>query len=282
MVGLSGAGWTLTLLPALGGAIGTLRFQDQDILRPTAEDATDPLESACFPLVPYANRIAGGRFGFGGRDVALPLNFGDHPNTLHGFGWHRPWEVAQAGPDRIRLVHAHDGSNGWPWRYRAEQTMELDENGLRLTLTLVNKAIEPMPAGIGLHPYFVCPPGTRLRFDAQRVWLTDAVQIPDRSAQVGHFGDWASGTSIAEADFVDHSYEGWGGKAMLDTGAHRVTLTAQGARDLHLFHPQGESFCCLEPVTHLPNAFNRPDGIFDVLPAGGTLTLVMRIGVDRG
>jgi len=282
MVQLSGAGWALTLLPALGGAIGTLRYQGEDILRPTADGATDPLHSACFPLVPYANRIAGGRFAFGGRDIALPLNFGDHPNTLNGFGWHRPWDVAQASPERVRLVHTHDGGEGWPWRYRAEQMFDLDENGLSLTLTLVNKAIEPMPAGIGLHPYFVCPPATRLRLNARRVWLTDAVQIPNEPAPADQFGDWVAGASIAEAGFVDHSYEGWDGTALLDTGKHQVRLIAEGARDLHLFHPEGESFCCLEPVSHLPDAFNTAGGTFDVVPPGGALTLVMRIGVEQG
>jgi aldose 1-epimerase len=282
MVQLSGVGWALTLLPALGGAIGTLRFQGEDILRPTADGTTDPLHSACFPLVPYANRIAGGRFSFGGRDMALPLNFGDHPNTLHGFGWQRPWEVAEFRPDRARLAHTHNGSDGWPWRYRAEQLFELDEQGLSLTLTLTNKSLESMPAGIGFHPYFTCPPGTRLRLNADRVWLTDAVQIPNDPAPADHFGDWATGASIAEAGFIDHSYEGWDGMAMLDTGHHKVRLTAEGARHLHLFHPEGESFCCLEPVSHLPDTFNREHGVFDIVPPGGTLALVMRIGVELG
>ena len=56
---------------------------------------------------------------------------------------------------------------------------------------------------------------------------------------------------------------------------------AEGARDLHLYHPAGESFCCLEPVSHLPDAFNRPEGVFDVVPAGGSLALTIRIGVER-
>lgn len=281
MIELSGAGWALTLLPALGGAIGALRHKGTDILRPTADDAIDPLQSACFPLVPYANRIAGGRFSFGGRAVALPLNFGDHPNTLHGFGWQRAWDVVEAGPDRARLAHVHDGGGGWPWRYRAEQLFELGEHGLRVTLTLANAAREPMPAGIGLHPYFAIHAGTRLCLNAARVWLTDGDQIPSEAVAAGHFGDWAAGASISDAGFIDHSYEGWDGLATLDRGDRIVRLTAEGARDLHLFHPEGESFCCLEPVSHLPDAFNRPDAVFDLLPPGGSLALTIRIAVEQ-
>ncbi|MDB5703317.1 MAG: Aldose epimerase family protein [Sphingomonas bacterium] len=280
MVTLAGAGWELGLLPALGGAIGSLRYRGEDILRPTPGGAADPLDSACFPLIPYANRIAGGRFSFGGRTIRLPLNFGDHPNSLHGMAWQRAWTVAETRPDRARLEHRH-GGDGWPWRYCAEQLFELGEDGLRVTLTLTNKSSEAMPAGIGLHPYFAIRPGTLLRLNAARVWLTDQNQIPTQPVAVDHFGDWAAGASIADAGFIDHSYEQWDGLATLDRGDRIIRLSAEGARDLHLFHPLGESFCCLEPVSHLPDAFNRPGAVFDLLPPGGALTLTMRIAVER-
>jgi len=278
---LAGAGWELQLLPALGGAIGALHHCGADILRPTPNAATDPLQAGCFPLVPYANRIAGGRFTFAGRDVALPLNFGDHPNTLHGTGWQRPWEIVETGLERALLALEHDGDDGWPWAWRAEQLFELGETGLSVTLTLTNKAAEAMPAGIGLHPYFPISPGTRLRLNARRAWLTDPAQIPSEPVPADHFGDWASGASIAEAGFIDHCYEGWDGVATLDKGDHFVRVTADGARDLHLYHPEGENFCCLEPVSQLPDSFNQPGAVFDVLAPGESLTLVMRIGAER-
>ncbi|GAA0323124.1 aldose 1-epimerase [Sphingomonas oligophenolica] len=277
---LAGAGWELDLLPALGGAIGALRYRREDILRPTPDGATDPLQSACFPLVPYANRIAGGRFGFAGRDVQLPLNFGDHPNSLHGIGWQRPWKVVEAGAGKAVLALDHGGGDGWPWAWHAEQLFELGGEGLSATLTLTNKARQPMPAGIGLHPYFAIQPGTTLRLNVARAWLTDQNQIPNEAAGADHFGDWAAGAPIWDAGFIDHSYEGWDGLATLERGDHIVRLSAEGARDLHLYHPEGESFCCLEPVSHLPDAFNRADGVFDVVPAGGSVALSMRIAVE--
>ncbi len=150
-----------------------------------------------------------------------------------------------------------------------------------MTLILANASRETMPAGIGLHPYFAILPGTRLRLNAARVWLTDDVQIPSEAVPVDRFGDWAAGASISDAGFIDHSYEQWDGLATLDRGDHVVRLTADGARDLHLFHPEGERFCCLEPVSHLPDAFNQPGAMFDLLPPGGSLVLTMRIAVDR-
>ena len=54
-----------------------------DLLRRAPDGADDPLAMASFPLVPYANRIAQGRFAFDGADHQLPRNFGDHPHSIH-------------------------------------------------------------------------------------------------------------------------------------------------------------------------------------------------------
>lgn len=106
---LAAAGWEAVLVPDRGGAIAALRFEDTDIFRPAPENARDPLDMACFPLVPYANRIAHGRFGWKGATHSLPRNFGDHPHCLHGLGWQRPWRIEESSGDGATLVHAHDG-----------------------------------------------------------------------------------------------------------------------------------------------------------------------------
>ena len=64
MLSLGCGDLTLELLPDLGAAVATLRYQGRDVLRPTPRGANDPFETAAFVLVPYANRIAGGRFQF--------------------------------------------------------------------------------------------------------------------------------------------------------------------------------------------------------------------------
>ena len=62
----------LTLDPWRGGAIRDFSWRGQDIFRPTPADAgDDPFDVACFPMVPYANRVANGRFNFAGRAVQL-------------------------------------------------------------------------------------------------------------------------------------------------------------------------------------------------------------------
>ncbi len=95
------------LSPAAGGSLLWLRHGGEDVLRPAPDNCHDPLGMANFPLIPYANRIANGRFGFDGRDYQLPRNFGDHPHSIHGTGWQAAWTVGDQGANAVRLVQDH-------------------------------------------------------------------------------------------------------------------------------------------------------------------------------
>ena len=138
----------------------------------------DVLQSASFALVPYANRIAHGRFDHGGRSWQLPLNFGAHPHALHGVGWQACWNVTSHCPDAVVLCHEHDGGPGWPWPYVAEQRIDLVTDVVTFELTVVSRAETPMPVGLGFHPAFPVSSGTVLRTNVGAVWLTDADQLP--------------------------------------------------------------------------------------------------------
>jgi len=276
-VKLDAHGWALELLPALGGAIGALRHNGNDVLRATPEDATDALATGCFPLVPYANRIAHGRFEFGGQEYQLPLNFGDHPHSLHGLGWQAEWAVVEAGIDHATLTHAHDGGAGWPWAYRAEQRFVLAPVAVRVELSITNTGDALMPAGIGLHPYFPCDAETYLTFSAERVWLADDTMLPTQAAEPAHFGDWSAGAPVAGETLIDNAYEGWRGAARIEQGWGGVEMRGEGADVLHVYRPPGAAFFCVEPVGHLPDAINR-DGM-DLLAPGETRTLAMVLRV---
>ena len=284
MLTIAAAAWEAELLPALGGAIGALRYAGQDVLRPTPDGATDPLDSACFPLVPYANRIAGGRFAFDGRDDHAAAQFRRASAQPA-----RAWLAARVGSgsrrasDRARLRHRHDGGGGLAVALSCRAVVRARRDGLSVALSLANESRAPMPAGprpASLFPRLAAD-GAALRCRAR---LACAIRrsLPTHDADADHFGDWRGGAVIAGTDLVDNAYERWDGNASLDQGDRTIRLVAEGARDLHLCIPAGGSFCCVEPVTHLPDAFNRPGGLFDVLPAGGSMTLTMRISVETG
>ena len=145
----------LTLNPSIGGSISALEWIAGDrrmpVLRKCNSCSENVLEAASFPLVPYVNRIRGGRFAFRGREVVLAPNMAGDPSPLHGQGWLAPWQVESSAADRAVLSFRHSPGE-WPWEYRAEQHFQLDESGLSLRLTCRNLSDAPMPCGLGQHP----------------------------------------------------------------------------------------------------------------------------------
>src|SRR3990170_1598730 len=162
---LSTGGLELSLNPSIGGSISALEWIEGDrrvpVLRKCNSCPENVLEAASFPLVPYVNRIRGGRFDFRGREVTLAPNMAGDPSPLHGQGWLASWQVESESSSETVLSFRHSPGE-WPWEYRAEQHFELDEAGLSLRLICRNLSDEPMPCGLGQHPYFHCGPETRL------------------------------------------------------------------------------------------------------------------------
>ena len=275
MIALDASGWSVGVDPALGGAILHARHDGRNVLRAAPAGCTDPLQAACFPLVPYANRIAGGRFDFAGRAYRVPRNFGDHPHSLHGVGWQSAWEVAENSAASVTLRLDHAGDARWPWPFVTEQVVTLSDAALEIRLGLTNSGDRAMPAGVGLHPYFPTRPDTRLRFSADVAWLSDATQLPTRRVAADHFGDWTIGATVARADLIDTAWDGWDGRAALVDADGETVVAATGASILHLYIPPGAGFLCVEPVSHLPDAINR-DGM-PVLESGARAELSMTI-----
>ncbi|KHL25101.1 hypothetical protein PK98_11945 [Croceibacterium mercuriale] len=249
------------------------------VLRPGAPDAVRPLDAACFPLVPYANRIADGRFTHEGVSYDLPRNFGaDHPHSLHGTGWLRPWFVAEQAADSVVLVHDHAGDAHWPWPFAAQQRLTLAPGSMTIDLSVRSLADSRVPAGLGLHPYFPCDDATRLAFTAGHAWLADADDLRTDAAPADRFGDWRDGAPVQGTTLIDNSYSPWNGEARIMQRDHVLHLAATGAPACHLYRPPEGGFFCLEPVSHLPDAINR-EGMALLAP-GETLSLRLVLTIE--
>lgn len=256
MITLRSGSSEATLLPHLGGAIGSFAVAGRDILRPTPKDADSPLDAASFPLVPYPNRIANGRFTFGDRDYALPRNLPEFEHPLHGLGWLKQWTVDETAEASAVLSYAHKADGDWPWDWSATQRFALGDGALHVTLSVTNLSESPMPCGLGHHPYFVRYPGAALKFTAAGVWLNDAGNIPVEATSADAFGDFAEGAVPRADSLTDNCWHGWGGSA---AWGDNIVVSSPEGRFLHVFAPPGEDFICLEPTSQMPDALNRPD-----------------------
>ena len=285
----------LWIAPALGGSI--VRYARRsargtvDWLRPAAQDAlkaADPTGMACFPLVPFSNRIRDGRFAFGERSVALQPNFPPQRHAIHGQGWRAPWRVVEHGEATLFIEYIHDPGD-WPWAYRARQGFALGAEGLEMTISVINESPEPMPAGLGLHPYFQRTPRATIRAGVAGVWQTDKDVMPTDHSVPPAGADPSLGIA-ADRVALDNVFTGWDGTAVLDWPERdaRLTLRASEAFGfLVIFTPAGEDFFCAEPVSHCTDAFNLAAAGADgtgmaVLAPGAELSGTVTLSPETG
>src|SRR5262245_39451251 len=138
------------LAPQAGGSIARFRVDDAfDLLRPMSAEAVASgrgNQAGCYPLVPFSNRIANGRLVVDGKEYLLQPNWPGVRHPMHGEGWARPWDVARHDERSAELVHSHDGTSGWPFRYRAQQTFRLEPDGLFVTMAVTNLEDRAAPA----------------------------------------------------------------------------------------------------------------------------------------
>jgi aldose 1-epimerase len=277
----------LELSPSNGGAISAFEwFGDGSatgILRECNSPLQNVLEASCFPLVPYVNRIRGGRFTFRGREVRLAPNMAGDPSPLHGQGWLNAWRVDEAAEARALLSFRHEAGE-WPWDYCATQSFNLDAGGLSIRLMCHNLSDEPMPCGLGQHPYFPCGPETRIDTEVTHVWTIDEHVLPiEKVPATGRFD--LKERSVCGQD-LDHGFGGWGGVASLsDPGwPYELRMSSPDARFFQLYSPAGGGIFVAEPVTHANAALNAPEEQWPelgmrVLEPGEAMSLDMRLAV---
>ena len=259
---LSSGSLVLELAPSIGGSIARFDVVQSEekfsVFRNSGGLPRTVLDAASFPLVPYSNRIRGGRFSFRGREVALAPNMKSDPSPLHGQGWLGAWEVVQTGESNAELLYRHDAGE-WPWSYEARQHFALDPSGLTIRLTCTNLSHDPMPCGLGQHPYFPCTSETRLETHVEGAWTIDEQVLPvERVPATGRF-DLAD--RLVCGQDLDHGFDGWSGTARIHTPGQpfATEMRSPTARCFQLYSPREGALFVAEPVTHTNAALNAPE-----------------------
>lgn len=275
---LAASDYRVTIAPDLGGSLQSLDWKGLPVFRRSGGDHV--LETACFPLVPFCNRIAEGAFTAGGVTCRLSPNFPGphHPHTLHGYGWLRPWQVVAGDGASIRLVHDHDEGE-WPWRYRAEQSVEVAADGVRMTLRVTNTGPGVMPAGLGFHPYFQRESGSTYAGLHGREWETAPDGLPIAPVDAAEAVDWWHGAPIATrtVDTIQERREGSLTIRQPESNLLIEMLPSEAFSCTGVYVPPDADFFCVEPLTHPTNAINRAPDRMAMLAQGETLEASMLV-----
>ena len=285
---LSAGPLELALSPEVGGSIARFDFRDGERIMPILRRCDgvpgDVLGAASFPLVPYVNRIRDGQFTFRGRTIVLKPNMPGDPSPLHGQGWLSPWQIVSASADEAALRFEH-AAGEWPWSYVAHQHFRLADTGLEIELTCRNLSAEPMPCGLGQHPYFTCSAATRLRTEVDHVWTIDDKVLPVHRVPAVRKYDLADRAVCGLG--LDHGYGGWGGSATVTDPAwpFALTMSSPTAGYFQLYSPRAGGIFVIEPVTHANAALNASEDQWtdlgmQVLMPGDEMSLVMRLDLS--
>lgn len=260
------AGWALGVLPGTGASLayGRVRIDGRwvDLLRPTRPEALTSWERcASFPLVPWSNRIEGGRLAFRGRHWQLARTAEDG-SALHGAGVAAPWRVAEQSSSRIAMELDSQVLVGvnFPWEFRARVEYAVDRSRLTVTTSVENTDVEPFPAGFGHHPYFrrflsaaTGQGGPSLHVPATRGYALDRGVATGAAGDVPSRADYRSPRVIGDA-FVDDVLTG------LEPGAPVRLVYPEGTVDLTMddvyshvvvYAPRSRPYFAVEPVTHV-------------------------------
>jgi aldose 1-epimerase len=284
---LSAGDLRIELSPSIGGAISAFGWMDGNADRPILRESNSPLENvldaACFPLVPYVNRIRGGTFSFRGRVVRLKPNMPGDPSPLHGQGWLSAWQVETKASSSASLTFRHEAGE-WPWDYEARQEFALDEGGLSARLICRNLSADAMPCGLGFHPYFPCGPETRIDTHASVAWTIDEHVLPVE--KVPAEGRYDLRDRLVCGQHLDNGWGGWGGSARMTDPEwpYELVMSSPEAKFFQLYSPETGGIFVAEPVTHANAALNEPEDKWPelgmrVLQPGESMSLDMRIDV---
>lgn len=294
IVRLSSQRCAVSIDPQRGAHILSLTWKGQggefDILRPGPQTGSTQ-GTGCFVMAPFANRIDKGQFPFADSLVSIGMNQPEigmnQPETglaLHGFSRDAAWTVEELTSTSVRMRTAFASASN-PYHYDLSQTVSLVGHGIVVTLDLVNTGPDPLPFGMGLHPWFTKEPGTVLTLVAETQFDRNLRGFAENPHPMSSTEGFAKGLDVSKIGLLDRHFSGWrSALATIDWPQRnlRLTITASGAfSNLHLYVPDNQPVFCVEPVSHVPDVHNRrefaPHGDYRVLAQGETMSGTMTL-----
>jgi aldose 1-epimerase len=271
----------VVVLPEAGARLHRIRAFGHDLLRaPDDPDhhREDPLMWGGYVMAPWCNRIEPEPVAAAGRTIEIGANFVDG-TAIHGQVYVRPWQVDGPGSFVVR-----GGGDGWPWRYEVRERIAVVGHEVRVALTLTNLDDGPMPAGIGLHPWFLAPLEVAIRGDVVYDPNTDSPPLPTPVAGTTDLRRLAPMTEGLDATWsatgdppVELRWPTLGVRAVMHVQAPVINIVAAC--------PVGAGAVAVEPETHAPRGLRRlldgePDAMA-MLDPGATLALTMSLAFTR-
>jgi aldose 1-epimerase len=281
----------------VGGGLRTYRAAGREIL-----DGYGP-DQLCDsgrgqPLIPWPNRLAGGRYTFEGATYQAAVDEVATGNAIHGLARWRSWDVTQSGEAEAVMSLRLRPSPGYPFSLDLAIRYTVGDDGLTVTTTARNDGTGPCPYAVGFHPYLAAFGGVvddlDLQAPGQARYFADDRGIPTGREMVDGEWDFRPGRPIGDRH-LDTCFTLLARDA---TGRATVALTDPRSGDaVRLWMDEAFGYLMLftgdtvadparrrrglavEPMTAAPDAFNSGDGLIVLRPGQATQAIW---GIDPG
>ncbi len=212
--------------------------------------------------------------------VTSRLDFWRYPELMEQFPFAHTIDMTYRLAKGALEVETPELMEQFPFAHTIEMSYRLAKGALEVETTLQNQSTEPMPVGIGFHPYFQVHDAARDEWRvhvAARDKLTLSPQlIPTGERTPVQLPDLVSLGTVQLDDVFSNLKTGADGRAEFSVqGKNEKVTVIYGPKYTVavVYAPPGKGFICFEPMSAITNAFNLAHaGVYKELqsiPPGG-------------
>jgi aldose 1-epimerase len=270
----------LTVLPGVGARWHRLRAFGQDVLRtPTdlEEHVRDTFFWGAYPMAPWCGRVDAASLVIANRRVTLEPNFPDG-TAIHGQVYAVPWAIENGTTMRVTA-----GGDAWPWPYEVTAAFDVHDSVMRVDYAVTNLSDAPMPAGIGVHPWYLKPLDVAIRATGvlSPNWATPAEPEPVKGEfDLRELRPMPPDLDATWTDLAEPPVD-----LVWPTLGVRATMRATPALYVVAASPNERDAVALEAQTNAPQAFRRlrngERGAPVLLDPGAALNLRVELAFER-
>jgi aldose 1-epimerase len=274
-------GESVVILPKMGGTIQELNLRLSGALRNVivADEEDHLIANPLFRgrlLIPFNDRIPGGKYSFLGNSYSLPINCEDDGSSIHGLLYDKDLEVVSYTSSSAILQYVFENEcSGYPFHLKVLLEYKMEATGFSLHFEFQNLGNITTPLAVGWHPYFSlggCIDDHKLDLKGKAFVEVDESLLPTGNlpSVSGQEFDFTEAKLIGsqELDLAISAADDGITRLILDGEKIEIIQDVSFFPYVQMYIPVDRKSIAIEPVSGATNSFNKAElGRKDLKPA---------------
>jgi aldose 1-epimerase len=274
-------GESVVILPKMGGTIQELNLKVNGALQNVivADKEENLIENPLFRgrlLIPFNDRIPGGKYSFLGTSYSLPINCEDDGSSIHGLLYDKDLEVVSCNSSSAILQYVFQNEcSGFPFHLKVLLKYKMEATGFMLHFEFQNLGNITTPLAVGWHPYFSlggCIDDHKLDLNGKAFVEVDESLLPTGNlpSVSGQEFDFTKAKAIGsqELDLAITAPDDGITRLILDGKKIEIIQDVSFFPYVQMYIPIDRKSIAIEPVSGATNSFNNAKlGRKDLKPA---------------